>query len=190
MGPRRPTAIRALAVAPAEAYLAALDRCDGIEVRPGGPEPEAHDLAWADVVVIEANATAAPIWAPPTLWLIPPDAGAVTVTGASSMLSVPTSRERLASAIRAAAAGLTVRDAAVEASDATPAHLDIEALTPREEEILRWLARGRSNKAIAAELGLSDNTVKYHVSAILAKLGAESRTEAVAVAARRGWVML
>lgn len=190
MGPRRPTAIRALAVAPAEAYLTDLDRCDGIEVRHGGPEPDAHDLAWADLVVIEANATAAPIWAPPTLWLIPPDAGAVTVTGASSMLGVPTSRGRIATAIRAVAAGLTVRDPTVEAGDATPANLEVEALTPREEEILRLLARGRSNKAIAAELGLSDNTVKYHVSAILAKLGAESRTEAVAVAARRGWVML
>ena len=83
-----------------------------------------------------------------------------------------------------------MRDPTVEAGEATPANLEVEALTPREEEILRLLARGRSNKAIAAELGLSDNTVKYHVSAILAKLGAESRTEAVAVAARRGWVML
>ena len=112
------------------------------------------------------------------------------MTGAASMLGVPTNRERLAAAIRTAAAWLTVRDPAVDADEARPADLDVETLTPREEEILRLLARGRSNKGIAADLGLSDNTVKYHVSAILAKLRAESRTQAVAVAARRGWVML
>ncbi len=190
MVPRSPTAVRALAVAPAEAYLTGLDRCDGIDVRPGGPEPTAHDLAWAEVVVIETDAAAAAIWLPPTLWLVPSDVAAVTVTGAASTLGVPTSRARLATAIRAVATGLTVRDPAVEAGKAGPADLELETLTPREEEILRLLARGWSNKAIAADLGLSDNTVKYHVSAILAKLRAESRTEAVAVAARRGWVML
>ena len=190
MASRSPIAVRALAVAPAEAHLTALDRCVGITVRPGGPEPREADLAWADVVVIEANATAAAVWVPPTLWLIPPDAGAVTVTGAASMLGVPTNRERLATAIRAAASGLTVRDPAVDTGEASLADLDVETLTPREEEILRLLARGRSNKGIAADLGLSEHTVKYHVSAILAKLRAESRTEAVAVAARRGWVML
>lgn len=190
MASRSPAAIRALTVAPAEAHLRALGRCDGIDVRPGGPEPTAHDLAWADVVVIEADAAAAALWEPPTLWLIPPDAGVVIVPGTASTLGVPTNRERLATAIRAVAAGLTVRDPAVDAGEASPADLDVETLTPREDEILRLLARGRSNKRIAADLGLSDNTVKYHVSAILAKLRAESRTEAVAVAARRGWLML
>ncbi len=64
------------------------------------------------------------------------------------------------------------------------------ALTPREIEILGALADGASNKAIARRLGLSFHTVKFHVAAILAKLGAESRTEAVAQAARLGLVML
>lgn len=61
-------------------------------------------------------------------------------------------------------------------------------LTPRETEVLRLLARGLANKEIAATLGIRERTVKFHVSAILAKLGAGNRTEAVAVAAGRGMV--
>ncbi|HVJ52216.1 MAG TPA: response regulator transcription factor [Aliidongia sp.] len=63
-------------------------------------------------------------------------------------------------------------------------------LTQRELDVLTALADGASNKAIARRLGISFHTVKFHVAAILAKLGAESRTEAVAQAARRGLVML
>jgi DNA-binding NarL/FixJ family response regulator len=64
------------------------------------------------------------------------------------------------------------------------------ALTPRELEVLRLLARGRQNKEIAAELGISSRTVKFHTSAVFRKLGAGNRTEAVAIAARDGLIHL
>ncbi|HEX5214782.1 MAG TPA: response regulator transcription factor [Vicinamibacterales bacterium] len=62
----------------------------------------------------------------------------------------------------------------------------IEALTPREREVLELLAEGMSNKAIAARLLISDQTVKFHVASISGKLGAANRTEAVRRALRRG----
>jgi DNA-binding NarL/FixJ family response regulator len=63
-------------------------------------------------------------------------------------------------------------------------------LTPRELEVLTAMADGASNKAIARRLGISFHTVKFHVAAILAKLDADSRTEAVMKAAQLGLVML
>ena len=69
-----------------------------------------------------------------------------------------------------------------------PAGTFIEALTPRELQVLRMLAEGLGNKEIAAQLGVSDHTAKFHVSQILAKLNAASRTEAVAIGIRRGLV--
>ena len=63
-----------------------------------------------------------------------------------------------------------------------------EALTPREIQVLELLAEGRSNKAIGQGLGISDQTVKFHVAAIAGKLGAVNRTDAVRRAIRRGIV--
>lgn len=65
-----------------------------------------------------------------------------------------------------------------------------EPLTPRELEVLTLLAEGLSNKAIARRLQISDHTVKFHVNAIMGKLQAQSRTEAVVTAARLGLLML
>jgi DNA-binding NarL/FixJ family response regulator len=65
-----------------------------------------------------------------------------------------------------------------------------ETLTPREGEVIRMLAQGLQNKEIALELSISERTVKFHVSSILAKLGAGNRTEAVALAAQKGLVDL
>ena len=67
---------------------------------------------------------------------------------------------------------------------------DQEALTPREIQVLELLAEGLPNKAIAARLGISDQTVKFHVAAISGKLGAANRTDAVRLAVRRGLVTL
>ncbi len=66
----------------------------------------------------------------------------------------------------------------------------VEPLTPREQEVLQYLAQGRSNKEIAAALVVSERTVKFHVSSILAKLGAHNRTEAVTIAAQQGLITL
>jgi DNA-binding NarL/FixJ family response regulator len=66
----------------------------------------------------------------------------------------------------------------------------LEELSPREVEVLRWMAEGFGNKEIATRLGISDHTVKFHISSILAKLGVASRTEAVTVGIRMGLVLL
>ena len=63
-----------------------------------------------------------------------------------------------------------------------------EPLTPREIEVLELLVEGLSNKTIAGRLGISDQTVKFHVAAICGKLGAANRTDAVHRAIRRGLV--
>jgi two-component system NarL family response regulator len=63
-------------------------------------------------------------------------------------------------------------------------------LTPREQEVLSHLVRGLRNREIGAELGVAEATVKLHVNAILGKLGAKDRTEAAAIALRRGLVSL
>ena len=65
-----------------------------------------------------------------------------------------------------------------------------EPLTPREMDVMEQLALGKTNKEIAAELVISERTVKFHVSSIFAKLRAGNRTEAVAIAARLGLVTL
>jgi DNA-binding CsgD family transcriptional regulator len=66
----------------------------------------------------------------------------------------------------------------------------IETLTARETEVLNLLADGLSNKAIASKLGVSDETVKFHLTSIFGKLGASNRTDAVRQALRRGLVPL
>ena len=65
----------------------------------------------------------------------------------------------------------------------------VEALTPREIEVLELLAEGLPNKAIAERLRISDQTVKFHVSSISGKLGAANRTDAVRRAVRRGLIV-
>jgi len=67
---------------------------------------------------------------------------------------------------------------------------DIEPLTLREIEVLERLAEGLPNKAIAAQLGISDQMVKFHVASITSKLGAANRTEAVRIAVRGGIITI
>jgi len=66
----------------------------------------------------------------------------------------------------------------------------LDPLTPRESQVLELLAEGMPNKGIAARLGISDQTVKFHVASICGKLQVTNRTEAVRVALRRGLITL
>jgi DNA-binding NarL/FixJ family response regulator len=116
------------------------------------------------------------------------------LAGARGLLLRDTGAERLATALAAAAQGLVVLDPSLAASllasrDPSSSTL-VEDLTPREQEVLRLLAEGLPNKAIALRLGISEHTVKFHVNAVLGKLGAQSRTEAVVRATRLGLILL
>jgi two-component system, NarL family, nitrate/nitrite response regulator NarL len=112
--------------------------------------------------------------------------------GARGVVLRDVGASRLVAAVRAVAEGLMVLDAGAAESvlrPRPPASAAVEPLTPREQEVLQLLAQGLPNKLIAARLGISDHTVKFHVNAILGKLGAQSRTEALAQAARLGLVL-
>jgi len=101
-----------------------------------------------------------------------------------------------ASADEARQSGLAA-DALLMAFDAGSPHRGRQApdvveepLTRREVQVLELLAEGLANKAIADRLAISDQTVKFHVAAILGKLGVANRTEAVRAAARRGLIAM
>jgi DNA-binding NarL/FixJ family response regulator len=81
-------------------------------------------------------------------------------------------------------------DAILVATDAGKERSAGEPLTAREVEVLELLTEGLSNKAIASRLGISDQTVKFHVASICGKLDAANRTDAVRRAIRRGWVAI
>jgi DNA-binding NarL/FixJ family response regulator len=104
--------------------------------------------------------------------------------------------DQLDLAVRSAEAGLVLLDLplaatslALPASIATAAPLT-EPLTARELQVLQLVAQGLPNKGIARQLGISENTAKFHVASLCGKLGASSRTEAVTIAARRGLILL
>jgi DNA-binding NarL/FixJ family response regulator len=107
--------------------------------------------------------------------------------GAQGYLLKGAPREELFRAIRIVAAGGSLLQPAVAARlmrhMAAP---EVAALSDREQEALGLLAQGLQNKEIAARMGISERTVKFHVSAILTKLGAGNRTEAVHLARSRG----
>ncbi len=94
--------------------------------------------------------------------------------------------------LAAARAAEVDSDAILIAPDAVRSEEDgfDEPLTPREVQVLELLAEGLPNKAIAARLHISDQTVKFHVSSISGKLGAANRTDAVRRAVRRGLITL
>jgi DNA-binding NarL/FixJ family response regulator len=170
------------------------------------------DLAVAgDSGAGEAAATAAALAPEAVLWDAgasdprPPDGGVPIVAlvtgegaaadalraGARAVLSRGAPADTMAAALAAAARGLAVLDPAVAAGFIRPPEdAPAEGLTGREAEVLGLLAEGLSNKGIAARLGISEHTAKFHVNAILSKLGAESRAAAIVKAARRGLVAL
>jgi DNA-binding NarL/FixJ family response regulator len=105
--------------------------------------------------------------------------------GVGGYLLKTASARELVEAVRLVAEGVFVLDGALATRlsrrhDHAPARRGPEVLTAREAEVFALVAQGRSNKQIAAELSLGLRTVESHVSSLLAKLGATSRTEAVA----------
>jgi DNA-binding NarL/FixJ family response regulator len=115
--------------------------------------------------------------------------------GARALLRPVASDAEIAITLAAAARGLSVLppsalQAAVAEDPARSTGTEEGPLTARELEVLAAMADGASNKAIARRLGISFHTAKFHVAGILAKLDADSRTEAVTKAAQLGLVML
>ncbi len=112
--------------------------------------------------------------------------------GAIGYLLKDTDSEELSRAIKAAAEGRVhlAPEAAARLMREVRAPENPAALTGRETEVLRLLARGKANKQIAGVLYVSEKTVKAHVSAILMKLGVQSRTQAALYAVRTGLVSL
>jgi DNA-binding NarL/FixJ family response regulator len=111
--------------------------------------------------------------------------------GAAGYLLKNAEPQEVVRAVRAASAGQTLLDPAVAARVVESiADRDqvagAESLTPREREVLGLIARGRSNKLIARELGIAEKTVKTHVGHVLAKLGVTDRTQAALIAVRTG----
>lgn len=124
----------------------------------------------------------------------PEDGVRALKAGARAVLHRSSSRNEIIAAIKVITSGLIVLPPELLATllhEAPPADDVLKAqLTRRELEVLAAMADGASNKAIARQLGISFHTAKFHVAAILAKLDADSRTEAVAKAAQSGLVML
>jgi two-component system, NarL family, nitrate/nitrite response regulator NarL len=168
------------------------------------PDVLLWDLGWSPLRLIDRlNAMHRDL--PPVAVLLPDaqHAAAAWQANARALLLRDAGAARLAAALVALAQGLTVFDAALDQAllkVATPAPgprweedtppAPAAELTAREREVLRLLAEGLANKTIAHRLSISEHTVKFHVNAILGKLGVESRTEAVVRATRLGLILL
>ena len=169
------------------------------------PDVVLWDLGWNPGPALEGLAEVAPLMAPLVL-LLPDEAHAAAAwsAGARGLLRRDVEPARLAAGLAAATHGLGVVDPTfiaavapvmVDAGTASRARSHssftlVEELTPRELEVLRLMAEGLPNKTIALRLGISEHTVKFHVNAILGKLGVTSRTEAVVRATRLGLILL
>lgn len=159
--------------------------------------------AAADVIVLDLQLRAEPglvrEWLEDFLSLAPvvvlgpePDSeifNTILRAGAGAMLPTQVSEDQIVQAIRSVAAGLMVFG-----SNFIPQRSEesetLEALTPRESEVLQLLSEGLGNKEIASRLHISEHTIKFHIRSILGKLGASSRTEAVSRGLRSGLIDL
>jgi two-component system nitrate/nitrite response regulator NarL len=161
------------------------------------PDAIVWDLGWdpaPDSFPLDANDLDALQF--PVIALLPED----TLTtqawalGVRGLLYRDADADILIAALQAVSQGLAVLDPALAASilpsSDEPAATLVEEMTAREMEVLQLLAEGLSNRAIAHTLGISEHTVKFHVNAILGKLGAQSRTAAVVRATRLGLILL
>jgi DNA-binding NarL/FixJ family response regulator len=163
-------------------------------------------LPWDTDVVVVTDDTAGEaelrrvleeLASPPGVLLLSSEAGARNLSDlpvrAWGVLDLDSSPEELSAAIYAVANGLWVGAPRLietwlpETPDPDPS---MQPLTEREMEVLQLLAQGLANKQIAHQLGISEHTVKFHVSAIYGKLGATNRTEAVRLGIQQGWVVI
>jgi DNA-binding NarL/FixJ family response regulator len=169
----------------------------------GSPRVALWDLGLSPHAALDSLPAAAES-GPPVLALVADEdlAAEAHAAGARGLLFRDVGPGRLAAALRAVAEGLAVLDIALadlllppaddgeDPAEPAPGGEPTEPLTPREVEVLQLLSQGLSNKQIAARLGVSEHTAKFHVAAILGKLGAEGRTDAVVRAARAGLILL
>jgi two-component system nitrate/nitrite response regulator NarL len=120
--------------------------------------------------------------------------GGLALFGVYGLLQRETPPDQIALALQTVLHGFIVFDPVYQSVLAhpltTPDTAQSEPLTKREQEVLELLATGQTNKAIARKLGITEHTVKFHVNAIMTKLGAQSRTEAVTRATRLGLILL
>jgi DNA-binding NarL/FixJ family response regulator len=162
----------------------------------------AHDAADLAVVGIDGDVRAVwsvcdhllSVWVarPPRIVLVLPGKSDFEMTaaaslGASAVLPRTTTTSALREAVRTVAAGGSMVASGLLRRRREQAEIHLSA---RELQVLDEVAQGRSNREVASTLHISENTVKNHMRRIMEKLGASSRTEAVAVAARNGLVVL
>lgn len=170
------------------------ERLEVVDVRIGSRLVRVSEQQACDVVLaVGLTSLATPVDTPPVVVIT--DGPVKTFLGLPSIHAVlpMTARgDEIVAALLAAASGLFALTAeqasAVERSPKPEERFETgqEKLTARELEVLRMLADGLANKEIASALGVSDHTAKFHVSQILAKLNAASRTEAVTAGIRSG----
>ncbi len=157
------------------------------------PDVIVWDVSWETESAID-NLGLLPEESPPVLALAATgnQAAQVRAAGNRTILGRDTSPDALAAALIALSHGLQVTDPAL-AGGSAPGDSGPESaslLTPRERDVLRLLAEGLPNKGVASRLEVSEHTVKFHVNSIMGKLNAQSRTEAVTLAARLGLLPL
>jgi DNA-binding NarL/FixJ family response regulator len=128
----------------------------------------------------------------PTLYLLSDESSQPKEsTGKNAVLSRNASAPQIRAAAMAVAAGLQIAQTNSSATTENETELAfVEPLTDRELRVLNLLADGLSNPQIARVLSISRNTVKFHVSSIISKLGATSRTEAVTIGVKLGLIIL
>ena len=153
------------------------------------PDVTLMDLCMPDVSGTEAIARIRSEFPTARIIVLTSYSGDATIVGAlkagaSGYLLKHTLRRELLDAIRAVHAGL--RRIPPEIATEIAEYAGAETLTARELDVLRHVAAGRSNKAIATDLQISVSTVKAHLKAVLAKLDADGRTHGVLIAAKRG----
>ena len=123
------------------------------------------------------------------------EASRARTAGAVGVLSRDVDADGLQAALTAVSHGMVVLDPQFSSAEPYMAArgssaANVATLTRRELEVLRLLAEGSPNKAVAYRLDISEHTVKFHVNSILTKLNAQSRTEAVTTATRLGLILL